>query len=315
MIVVWILGLVAGVVVAALASRRAVGAALEASEALGVSTGLVGFSVVAVGTDLPEIANSITASLADHGDINVGDSTGSALTQVTLVLALLVLAAGLSTESQRRESSESIAVPAGLVSVGALVLLAVMISDQHLSRSNGLVLVAVWVATLVWMHRRSRGDEPRPRVADEHISRSVGRTIGWLLVVGAAAMLIVRAFVEITDRIGVPEFVASSIVLAIGTSVPELVVDWTAIRRGAAALAIGDLFGATLADSTLSVGAGPIVRATAVSNEAMIGTLVIAVGVAVATLVVGYAQSRRSLAATLLAIYGVSLAVLITIAS
>ena len=89
MIVLWMFGLVLGVAVAAGSSRRAVGAALETSESLGISAGFVGLSIMAVGTDLPEIANSIIASLSDHGDLNVGDSTGSALTQITLVLALL----------------------------------------------------------------------------------------------------------------------------------------------------------------------------------------------------------------------------------
>jgi len=112
---------------------------------------------------------------------------------------------------------------------------------------------------------------------------------------------------------GVPEFIASSIVLALGTSVPELVVDWTAIRRGAAALAIGDLFGATLIDATLSVGTGPIISPTDISDEAMVGTLVIAIGVALATLVVALIPRRRTLAMSLLAIYGGSMAVLVTL--
>lgn len=103
--------------------------------------------------------------------------------------------------------------------------------------------------------------------------------------------------------------------LAIGTSLPELVVDWTAIRRGAAALAIGDLFGSSLVDSTLSVGIGPIVRSTAVSPEAMTGTLVIAIGIAVATLAVAFVPKRRTLAGTLLAVYVLTTVVLVTLAA
>ncbi len=312
MIVLWVLGLVVGVAVAAAGSRRAVGAALETSESLGISTGLVGLSIMAVGTDLPEIANSIIASLSDHGDLNVGDSTGSAFTQITLILAVLILAAGLTLDLDHSESK--VAVSTGLTTTAALVVLAIMLSDGTLGRADGIILVSAWMVSLVWMTRRNRQDNALPRVPDSRVGRAITRTLGWLALVGIAATVIVRSFIEITDALGVPEFLASSIVLALGTSLPELVVDWTAIRRGAAALAIGDLFGSSLVDSTLSVGIGPIVRSTAVSSQATTGALVIAVGVAVATLAVALVDSRRRLAGSLLAVYALGMAALVTLA-
>lgn len=312
MIFVWVLGLVVGVAVAAASSRRAVGAALETSESLGISAGLVGLSIMAVGTDLPEIANSIIASLSGHGDLNVGDSTGSALTQITLILAVLMLAAGLRLDLDHSESK--VAVSTGLMTTAALVVLAIMLSDGTLGRADGIVLVSAWFVSLVWMARRNRGGDRAPRVPDDRVGRAIARTLGWLSLVGVAATVIVRSFLEITDALGVPEFLASSIVLALGTSLPELVVDWTAIRRGAAALAIGDLFGSSLVDATLSVGIGPIIRPTAVSTQAMTGALVIAVGVSVATLAVALVTSRRGLAGSLLAVYAFGMLALVTLA-
>ena len=312
MIFVWVLGLVVGVAVAAASSRRAVGAALETSESLGISAGLVGLSIMAVGTDLPEIANSIIASLSGHGDLNVGDSTGSALTQITLILAVLMLAAGLTLDLDHSESK--VAVSTGLMTTAALVVLAIMLSDGTLGRADGIVLVSAWFVSLVWMARRNRGGDRAPRVPDDRVGRAIARTLGWLSLVGVAATVIVRSFLEITDALGVPEFLASSIVLALGTSLPELVVDWTAIRRGAAALAIGDLFGSSLVDATLSVGIGPIIRPTAVSTQAMTGALVIAVGVSVATLAVALVNSRRGLAGSLLAVYAFGMLALVTLA-
>ena len=91
MIVLWLLALLAGLVAAAFGSRRAVGAALDASRTSSISPGIIGLTVMAVGTDLPEIANSIVAAFGDHGDLLVGDAAGSALTQVTLILGLLCL--------------------------------------------------------------------------------------------------------------------------------------------------------------------------------------------------------------------------------
>ena len=248
MIVLWVAGLVVGIAVAAAGSRRAVGAALETSESLGISAGLVGLSIMAVGTDLPEIANSIIASLSGHGDVNVGDSTGSAFTQVTLILAILIIAAGLQSDLTSTESK--IAVPIGLMAVGALVVLAIFLGDGWLGRIDGVVMVALWVVAIVFLGRRSRTGDETPRAPDGRAGATMLVTIAWLGLVGLAAALIVRSFLELTEIFGVPELIASSIVLALGTSVPELVVDWTAIRRGAAALAIGDLFGSSLLDAT-----------------------------------------------------------------
>ena len=313
MIVLWIAGLIVGVAIAAGASRRAVGAALDVSEALGVSAGFVGMTVMAIGTDLPEIANSIMASVTGHGDLNVGDSTGSAFTQVTLILAILIIAAGLQSDLTSTESK--IAVPIGLMAVGALVVLAIFLGDGWLGRIDGVVMVALWVVAIVFLGRRSRTGDETPRAPDGRAGATMLVTIAWLGLVGLAAALIVRSFLELTEIFGVPELIASSIVLALGTSVPELVVDWTAIRRGAAALAIGDLFGATLIDSTLSVGIGPVVSPTAVSDEAMTSVLVMAIGIAVATIVVAFVTSRRAVAGWLSVTYLAGMAALVALAA
>lgn len=313
MIVLWVVLLLGGVAAAAVSSKRAVNAALETAEALGVSAGLVGVTILAVGTDLPEIANSIIASLSDHGDINVGDSTGSALTQVTLVLAILILAGGLTADL--RSANAQVALPVGALSVVALLALAVMLSDGVFSRLNGITLVAAWGVSVIVLERRTRVGESAPRIPGGRAGREVLRTLGWLVVVGIAATAIVRSFIEITDAVGAPEFIASTIVLALGTSVPELVVDWTAIRRGAAALAIGDIFGATLADSTLSVGMGPIFRATAVSPETTTGVIIIAIGIAAATAIVVTTRRRTAMVIGLLVTYAGAMTTLVLLAS
>ena len=79
---------------AVVASRHTVDHAVGLATSVGVPPFLIGITIMSVGTDLPEIANSIIASLGGHGDLNVGDSIGSAATQVTLGLGLLPLLAG-----------------------------------------------------------------------------------------------------------------------------------------------------------------------------------------------------------------------------
>ena len=311
MIVVWIVMLLLGVAGAAGASRWAVGHAIAIADRLGVSRGLVGVTLVAIGTDLPEIANSISASLSGHGDLNVGDSTGSALTQVTLVLALLLFAspanplAGRMVRRASADGERDVVVPVGLMTVFATLIIVILVSDGLLSRLDGLILVLIWAVSMVAVSRMQRQEDPVVERIDVGTSRRAALLIGWLLVVAVSATAVVRSFVELTEIIGVPELIASTIVLALGTSLPELVVDWTAIRRGASALALGNLFGSSLFDATLSIGIGPTVRPTDISSDAVWSVLIVAAGVAAATWIARPASraGRRASAASLLAVY------------
>ncbi|MGI9645541.1 MAG: calcium/sodium antiporter, partial [Ilumatobacteraceae bacterium] len=71
MVAVWLVGLIAGLLTATFASRRAVVAALTASEVSRISPGFIGVTVMAIGTDLPEVANSVISALTGHGDVLV----------------------------------------------------------------------------------------------------------------------------------------------------------------------------------------------------------------------------------------------------
>ncbi|MDH3494738.1 MAG: hypothetical protein OEM82_14385, partial [Acidobacteriota bacterium] len=85
----WISIAIAGAALTLIASRRAVRYASLLAQGLSLPPFLIGITIVSVGTDIPEIANSIVASLAGHGDLNVGDSVGSVMTQITLIFGLL----------------------------------------------------------------------------------------------------------------------------------------------------------------------------------------------------------------------------------
>ena len=315
MILGWVLALVAGIVVAAYASRRAVDRALDVADRLDLSTGLVGVTIVAIGTDLPEIANSISSSVTGHGDVNVGNATGSTLTQITLILAILAIRfPALRTDGS--DDRRPVELPIGLMTVAATVLIAVLIIDEHLSRADGALLVGVWVASMFLVNRWQQTSHLLTNVSERRGKLGVWRLLGWLALVAGSATVVVQAFVRISDEIGVPELVASTVVLALGTSLPELVVDWTALRRGAAALAVGDLFGSSLVDASLAIGIGPLIRPTVVSGQAVPSVLVVAAGVAAATFVWRYRRAGSAVPAmALLAVYGVCMAAIIGIGS
>jgi cation:H+ antiporter len=318
MTAIWLPVLIAGVVATAVGSRRAVADALVVSDVLGVSHGLVGLMLLSIGTDLPEIANSISASMTGHGDVNVGDSTGSALTQITLILAILILAMPAIAERDH-DDDRALIVPIGIVTALATLTITALISDGRLSRLDGAVLVSIWGASMIVAARHQRLEPAALAEYDRppgRVRRHIATLMAWLAVVAVGATAVVQSFVRLTDAIGVPELIASTIVLAIGTSLPELVVDWTAIRTGAVALAFGDLFGSSLVDSSLSIGIGPLIVPTAVSDEALGSVLVVTVGIVAATAVTWWGRhAGRRLAMMLLVVYGVCTGAMIALTS
>ncbi len=301
---VWLSLLVVGILATSVASRRAVRSAIRVAEVLNVSPALVGLTVVAIGTDLPEIANSLVTSATGHGDVNVGDSLGSALTQMTLTLAILCLAA--SPSERAIPTNRNFVIAVGTAAVFAAFVVRLLVDDGDLSRVDGLILIVLWLGGTLLL---SQG-ELRPRQAfGRDRSRGVGsemtRALGWLVGVGAGAVVVVESFLQIAETLGVPEFIGSFIALSIGTSLPELFVDWTAIRRGASSMAIGDIFGSSFVDATLSVGIGPAVFGVAVTSAVFTGTVLAAAGMLVATIIV--ARSTRldwRVSVGLLAVYG-----------
>jgi cation:H+ antiporter len=284
---------VGGLTVALIASDRAVAYTRALAAELGAPAFIVGVALVSIGTDLPEIANSIAAHLQGEGDINVGDSVGSALTQYTLVLGLLPFAVAFIAIDRRQAVAVTVLTMAGLALTTALV------ADAWLARWEGVVLVLAWAGftwAVVKLLPGQRPDEPPP-VA--HRSRLVqgGVILLALGLVGFGATVAVRALVRLAELAGVPEFVIAFFGASLGTSAPELFVDFTALRRGVPGIAIGDALGSSLVDSTLSIGAGPVVAPAPVTTRlAVVGSLysLLAVGAAGALLAARRRLDRRS---------------------
>ncbi len=263
--------IVGGLLAAILASRVVVDRARAIVAGTSISPFVIGLFLLAIGTDLPEIANSIAASVAGHGDINVGDSIGSAVTQSTLILALLPLVGGAFAIDRRD------VVSTGGATVVALLVGAILLADGRLTRIDGGIFLAVWVVSsfLIW---KVAPPEQLPLPMEEMPARrtmTVLEAIGALAVVGGGAFAAVQGFVGLAEAMELPEYVVSFFLASIGTSLPELVVDATALRRGEREMAIGGLLGASLLDASVSIGTGPLVAPTDISASlAVTGSLV-----------------------------------------
>ncbi|HSG78894.1 MAG TPA: hypothetical protein VLD62_04875 [Acidimicrobiia bacterium] len=311
MLGLWVLGGVLGLLLALAASRRAVHHASTLAFGSRLPPFVIGVTLMAIGTDLPEMANSIAASVSGHGDLNVSDSMGSAATQITLILGLVPFAVGAVVVGRLR-----VRIIGGLT-VLALAMGTLMVADGDLSRLDGLVLVGTWavMSLLVWRFAPP-ASEPALPVPAHHKTRHALLALGALALVGGGALVAVESVVRVAERIDVPLYVVGFLGASLGTSLPELIVDLTALRAGQRDLAVGGIFGATLVDATLSIGIGPTVAPTPVDAELAVRGGLIALGaVLLVTVVLGVRRRHsRPTGALLLASYGAVYVVLLSAA-
>jgi cation:H+ antiporter len=244
------------------ASRVALRHAVALSTKLAVPPFVIGITLLAVGTDIPEITSCIVAARLGHGDFVLGDAIGSVFTQASFVLGAFPLIAGSAFAVSRREV---LLLPA--LTIAGLLLGLWVIQDGSMSRVDAALMLLAWIAAtaLVWNLRETLPDIPPRAVEPGSAAYHAFLSLLALAVVGAASVFLVRSVVAISASFGVPQYLISFFGASVGTSLPELVVEWTALRRRLRELALGDVLGSCLVDSTLSIGIGPLLFPVAVS--------------------------------------------------
>jgi len=310
----WIGAVVGGLTLTVMGSRSAVTDATKLVKGTRLPPFFVGMTLLALGTDLPEIANSIVASYTNHGDVNVGDSIGSTATQLTLVLGLLPFAGfaiPLGARGSRLLRGQQ--TTAWLTAI-SLLGVAVLVLDDHLGRLDAVLLIGVWIAGSRLVYGSTRTD---PQLALEARVGNRARLIGHLLIaivaIGAGATLAVTGIIELAELFGVPEFIVAFFGASIGTSLPEGIVAYTALKRGESALAIGDVLGSSFADATLSMSMGPLLFPTVIDGDlAVTAALVTAAAAAVVALLFSRGgEHRRRDGTILLIVYAASWPILL----
>jgi cation:H+ antiporter len=300
---------VGGLAVALVASDRAVSYTRALAAELGAPAFIVGVGLVSIGTDLPELANAVVAHLQGEGDVNVGTAVGSALVQYTFVVGLFPLIVAVMVISRRQ------VIPVSVLTMTALGISVAVVADGWLSRGEGALLIGFWIVALLVIVRVTPGfvhDAP-PVVRYQGRLRQAGIVLITLAFVGAGATLAVEALLRLADSFGVPEYLLGFFGASIGTSAPELIVDLTAVARGAPAIAFGDAFGSSLVDSSLTIGLGGVVAPAEVTPRlAVVGSVYSLAAIAVVGLMLSVRERHdRISGATFVGLYALAYVVLI----
>jgi len=243
--------LIIGLALLAISSEKAVEHSIGVATALKLSPLMIGLVVVSLGTDFPEIVNSITSSALGHVDINVGDSFGSVLTQMTLVLGLLPFFAG-AFKVKREE-----VIVMGACEVLAFIATISMVEKGYISRMNAFFLVASW-PLLMLITRNAMKNPPSLGQTNGRLSHHLFLSVLGFTGVAAGAYIVVQSVIALSAVFSVPEYLVSFFIVAFGTSLPEIVVDLAALRKKQYEIAIGDAIGSSIIDAGFSIGIGTL---------------------------------------------------------
>ena len=297
-----VVAFVAGVAALVGGAELMIRGAARLAARFGISSVVIGLTVVAFGTSAPELAVSAQAALEGSGDIAVGNVVGSNVANILLILGTAAVVGGGLYVAQR-----IVRIDVPLV-IGASVLVLVLSLDGRLSSWEGALLFALLVAYVVWSVQASRREPPE--VASEYDEAidpdALARTPVWLdlvLVVAGLGLLavggnlLVTAASDTAAELGASDLVIGLTVVAIGTSLPELATSILAAVRGERDLAVGNAVGSNLFNLLCVLGITAVLAdgGLAVSEQARTFDLPIMTAVAVACLPVffnGYLLKR-----------------------
>ncbi|MGD9130077.1 MAG: sodium:calcium antiporter [Candidatus Bathyarchaeota archaeon] len=261
-IIVQLLILVGSLIVLAFSSHYTIKAIEKIIELTGLSEMSAGFILLATLTSVPEIIVAIFAILQGEAGISIGDILGSNVFNIGAVLGLLGVLGYLKTccTNLLNELTDILFV----TSMIPLLLVIFKVSTPLI----GAILLATFVANTYLMAKKRTPAVETNGVEAPTERQGKTKFVILLLValagVAVAARLVVSSGISIAATLGAPSILLGAKVIAIGTSLPELTTDFSAVRRGRVHLAIGGIIGSNLTNLTLVLGIVLLVSPSAV---------------------------------------------------
>ena len=221
---------------------------------------IVGLTVMAVGTSMPELTVSTISALNGSSDMAIGNITGSNIFNTLIILGICALIRPMvfTKENVRRDIPLCIGVSA------LLLVMALYIGQPNgISRVEGIILFVLYIAFVLYSIRSAKKDSPDAEAGTDDGKQSEA-SMGWgkilfFIVIGLAGLiyggnLCLDSATAIARAWGVSEAIIAITIVAAGTSLPELASSVAAIANGKLSLALGNIIGSNVANILLILG-------------------------------------------------------------
>lgn len=246
-----ILEIIGGFVLLIGGGQYLVKGAVEITKYFNISKLVVGMTVVAFGTSAPELLVSVDAAFKGSADIALGNVIGSNISNIALVLGVSVIILPIFVKKETIKFDWPILM-------GVYLLLFAFMLNNSLSRVEGLILFAILIAFVWWEIRYSLKNNVSDEEDEEPKKFSIPLAIIIILVASAALAygsdFLVEGTKDLARRIGISERVISISVIALGTSLPELVASMIAAFKKESDISVGNIVGSNIFNITSVLG-------------------------------------------------------------
>ena len=245
----------------------------KVAEKFGIPQLVIGLTIVAMGTSLPEAAVSVSAALKGSADITIGNVVGSNIMNVLVILGLTSVIRPIAVQ----KSTVKYEIP--FVALISVFLLALGYSDHVVGRADGVILWVLFIAYLLYLFKMAKSGEYVPEeLPDEDKPIPVWKMV-LLIIVGAVMIVLgsdmaVDAASELARIFGMSERLIGLTIVAFGTSLPELVTSVTAAVRGKADIAVGNIVGSNIFNILFVVGTSALITPVVYASNFLVDSIV-----------------------------------------
>ena len=261
--------LAAGIIILIFSADKFVEGAAVVAKRLGLPSILIGMLVIGFGSSAPEMVISALSSYQGNPNLALGNAFGSNITNIALILGVTALISPITVESSVLQRELPLLAFATATAAGLLYL------DGNLSRVDGLLLIGLFSIIMGWSIRagmQSNQDNLAEVVEQEFsepmsMSKALVFLITGLIFLVLSSRLLVWGGVEIAQALGVSDLIIGLTIVAIGTSLPELASCIAAVKKNEPALALGNVIGSNLFNTTIVVGISGTIAPTVVETD------------------------------------------------
>ena len=253
--------------VLATSAKYVVEKAIRLAKFFRISELAVGFIFIAVLTSLPELSVAVVSSVTGDNNLSLGDVLGSNVTNIALVLGICGFI-GLRHKFEKKEINNMLLLL--LISLIPLIL----ILDGQLTYTDGAILFVLFAAFVYLILSKRIVMNGTEKITKSEAGKDFLIFVISIGIVIISAGFAVESAVNIATELGIFQSFIGATIIALSTSLPELAVDVTAVRKGRSHLALGDILGSCVTNLTLILGINTVLNPF-LPNMKMVGPLVL----------------------------------------
>lgn len=235
---------------------------------LGISQLVIGLTIVAMGTSMPEAAVSITAALNQNARITVGNIVGSNILNILIILGITALITNVAI--QRSTLRYEIPYMIGIT----IVLLVFGATSSVITATEGLILLILFALFLLYLFVGAKNEDMQEEAAEIPVWKCLLFMLAGGILVVKGSDFAVESASEIARFFGMSERFIGLTIVAFGTSLPELVTSVTAAKKGNAGIAIGNIVGSNIFNIVFVIGITALICPVPFENKFLFDTVI-----------------------------------------